>query len=341
MRRNVVVIGASSGGIDALRFIAGLLPADFPAAIAVVQHMGPASPGILHTILAMAGPLDAVCVQTSEPLRPRTIFVPRPNHHLVVEPSRLRSTLGPRENRFRPAIDPLFRSAAQAHGPRVVGVILTGGLDDGAAGLWAVKQLGGVAVVQDPADALVPSMPQSAMAAVRVDHCVPLAGIPALLVRLVSEDLAEKGGYSMPERIDIEVRIAREEPPIDVGVRKLGPPSPYACPECHGVLLQVEEGEHIRFRCHTGHAYSIESLLAEFDDAADRAVWNSLRALQEEAMFLRHLMAHARERKDERLMEALEKRAREAEDRLAKVRSAAMKAKQAGTAPPIVSLGDE
>lgn len=341
MRRDLVVIGTSSGGIDALRFIAGHLPADFPAAIAVVLHAGAHSPGILDEILGRAGPLSAVCVQDREALRPGTFFVPRPDHHLVIEPSRARSTRGPRENRFRPAIDPLFRSAAQAYGPRVIGVVLTGGLDDGAAGLWAVKRMGGVAVVQDPADAQVPSMPRSALAIVNVDHCLPLARIPALLVRLATEDLAEKGGYSVPERMDIEVRIAREEPPIALGVEKLGPPSAYACPECHGVLRQVGEGEHLRFRCHTGHAYSVESLLADFDDATDRALWNSLRALQEEAIFLRHLLAHARERDDARLVEALESRAHEADARIEKVRGATIKGGQAGTAPPQVSLGPE
>lgn len=200
MRRNLVVIGASSGGIDALRFIAGRLPDGFPASIAVVLHTGPDSPGILDEILRRAGPLRAVCVQEREALRPGTFFVPRPDHHLVVEPSLLRSTRGPRENQFRPAVDPLFRSAAQTYGLRVVGVVLTGGLDDGAAGLWAVKQMGGVAVVQDPADALVPSMPINALARVRVDHRVVLDAIPDLLVRLVTEDLAEKGGYRVPER---------------------------------------------------------------------------------------------------------------------------------------------
>lgn len=341
MRRDLVVVGASAGGIDALRSIAARLPGDFPAAIAAVLHVGADSPGILHHILQRAGPLRAVCVQHREPLKHATIYVPRPDHHLIVEPSRLRSTRGPRENRFRPAIDPLFRSAAQTYGPRVVGVVLTGGMDDGTAGLWAVKQLGGIAVVQDPADAIAPSMPESALANVRVDHCVPVADIPALLLRLVTEDLAEKGGYTVPEKMEIEVRIAAEHPPLAAGVESLGNPSPYACPECHGVLRQVQEGGRVRFRCHTGHAYSIESLIADFDEGIELALWNSVRALQEVAIFLRHLEAHAAERGDSGLADTLRTRAEEAESRADKVRLATFKAEQAGTEPPLASYGDE
>ena len=194
MRRDLVVVGASAGGIDALRTIVGALPRDFAAAVAVVLHVGPDSPGILHHILGRAGALRSVCVQTSEPLVPGTIFVPRPDHHLIAEPGGLRSTRGPRENRFRPAIDPLFRSAARAFGPRVIGVVLTGGLDDGTAGLWAIKRLGGTAIVQDPIQALDSSMPLSAIANVAVDHVVPLEQLGALLVRLTTEDIAEQGG---------------------------------------------------------------------------------------------------------------------------------------------------
>jgi two-component system chemotaxis response regulator CheB len=185
--RHLVVIGTSAGGIDALRHLASRMPADFPAAIAVVVHTAPQSPGILHDILSRSGPLPATSPTGPERLQPGRIVVAPPDFHLLIEPGRVRITKGPRENRFRPAIDPLFRSAVQIYGPNTIGVILTGNLDDGAAGLWAIKQLGGTAIVQDPDDALFPSMPESAIDRVNIDYVVPLAEIPALLVRLTAD----------------------------------------------------------------------------------------------------------------------------------------------------------
>src|SRR5687768_905155 len=171
--KRVVVIGTSSGGIEALRTIIGALPRDFDAAIAIVMHTAPQSPGVLPDIIRRAGPLDAPAVRSGESLRRGAIYVAPPDHHLLIEPGRIRLTRGPRENRFRPAIDPLFRSAAQVYGPAAIGVILTGSLDDGAAGLWAIKQLGGTAIVQDPEEALYPDMPRAAIQATNVDYCVP------------------------------------------------------------------------------------------------------------------------------------------------------------------------
>ena len=294
MRRDVVVIGTSAGGIDALRILVAALPADFPAAVCVVLHTAPDSPGILKDILNRAGPVPAVTVKGTEKLVPGRIYVADADQHLLVEPSKVCGSRGPRENRFRPAIDPLFRSAARAYGPRVIGVILTGGLDDGTAGLWAVKRLGGIAVVQDPKDAIAPSMPQSALAHVEADHCVPLAEIAPLLVRLTSESIEEAGGYVVPDPIDIEVKIANASEPLQAGVTTLGPPSAFACPECHGVLRELKEGERVRFRCHTGHAYSSEALLSEIDDNVEIALWNSVRALHEKVFLMRQLAENAR-----------------------------------------------
>jgi two-component system chemotaxis response regulator CheB len=322
MRRDIVVIGASAGGIDALRSIAAGLPQQFPASICVVVHLSPDSPGILDKIVDRAGPLPAVQVHSPQRLRPGVIYVAAPDHHLIVEPSVVRATRGPKENRFRPAIDPLFRSAAQTYGPRAIGVILTGSLDDGTAGLWAVKQLGGKAIVQDPADALADSMPRNALDHVKVDHCVSLAEIPGLLVRLTAESIEKEGGYTVPESMNIEVNIARAKDPLQAGVEQLGEPSTYACPECHGVLLRLKEGDRARFRCHTGHAYSAETLIAEFDQAIEAALWNSIRALQEKVLLIQHLADHARERDDRPLAEALTQRADDAHQRAEVVRRA-------------------
>jgi len=269
-KKDIIVIGASAGGIEALRLIVRDLPKDFAASIFVVLHTAPQSPGILDQILARAGSLPATNATDKEQIQPGRIYVAPPDHHLLIEPGIVRVTKGPKENRFRPAVDPLFRSAAQTYGARVVGIILTGGLDDGTAGLWAVKQLGGTAIVQDPEEAVAPSMPASARRYVKVDYCLPLAEIATLLVRLtgsLAEDVegmpGEEGAPKVSDEMEIEIKIAKEDQAIGVGIRNMGEPSSYACPECHGVLLQLKEANRIRFRCHTGHAYSADSLLAE------------------------------------------------------------------------------
>jgi two-component system chemotaxis response regulator CheB len=238
----------------------------------------------------------------------------------------VRVTRGPKENRFRPAIDPLFRSAAQTYGPRVVGVILTGYLDDGTAGLWTVKQLGGTAVVQDPADALVPFMPLNAVTHVKVDYCVPLEEIAPLLVRLTTEAAEEEGAFQVPKKVEIEVNIAKEQKALDAGVLQLGEPSNYACPECHGVLLQVKDGGSLfRFRCHTGHAYSIESLLTEITEKMDDALWNSIRAFEEGELFMRYMAQHVVHGENSQSAESILKRADETKRRANLMRQAAGK----------------
>ncbi|HEV2863494.1 MAG TPA: chemotaxis protein CheB [Pyrinomonadaceae bacterium] len=293
MRKDIVVIGASAGGLEALRSLVAALPADFPASVFVVLHTSAESPGLLAAILDRSGPLPADTASDGEHIRPGRIYVAPPDHHLVVEPGVVRTTRGPRENRFRPAIDPLFRSAAQVYGPRVVGLILTGYLDDGTAGLWTVKQLGGTAVVQDPADALVDSMPLSALQHVKVDYCVRLSEMAPLLVRLAGE-AADEGAYEVPEETGIEVRIAKADKALEAGVMKLGEPSNYTCPECHGVLLQMKQDDRIRFRCHTGHAYSLESLVAEIDESIEESLWSALRSVEEKVLLMNHIAEHVR-----------------------------------------------
>ena len=285
----IVVIGTSAGGLETLRSLVGALPETFPAPICVVMHTAPESPGVLHEILARSGRLPAISVNKSERLAKGRIYVAPPDCHLVIEPGRVRSTKGPRENRFRPAIDPLFRSAAQVYGPAAIGVILTGNLDDGTAGLGTIKQLGGTTVVQDPADALYPSMPLSALQHVNVDHRSSLADLPKLLVRLTANPPAGAGEFTVPDKVNVEVNIAKEQHPRDAGLEAIGEPSPYACPECHGVLLQLVDEGRVRFRCHTGHAYSVESLVADVDQGIDAALWNAIRALEEATLLMQRM----------------------------------------------------
>jgi len=291
MLERIVVVGTSAGGIEALRSLCATLPADFPAPIAVVMHSSPQSPGVLHDIINRAGPLRATVVRSGEHVKAGHIYVPAPDTHLLIEPGRVRLTRGPKENRFRPAIDPLFRTAAQVYGPAAIGVILTGNLDDGTAGLWAIKRLGGIAIVQDPADALFPSMPENARRHVAVDYSVPLSEMGPLLVRLTAAPV-EREPVTVPEHMHVDIKIAREEDPLDAGLATVSTPSAIACPECHGVLMQMKEEGLIRFRCHTGHGYSADSLLAEIAEGIEDALWNAVRSLQEGGILMRQLAEH-------------------------------------------------
>jgi len=238
-----------------------------------------------------------------------------PDHHLLVAPGHVRVTRSATENRFRPAIDPLFRSAAGAYGPRVVGVILSGALDDGTAGLWAVKQRGGIAIVQDPQEAQHSSMPQSAMTYVPVDYCLPAAAIAPRLIYLVQEVIEEEGATPVPDELRIETRIAMEDNALESGLMDLGHFSPFTCPECHGALLQLRAGRFLRFRCHVGHAYSARSLLAELSESLDDAFWNTLRALDESIMLMQHIAAHLRADQAPQLADLFTRRAQEARRR--------------------------
>lgn len=290
--KRLVAIGGSSGGLEAVRVIASGLPRDFPAAICVVLHMAADPPGMLEAILSRAGALPAIRAATGMRIEAGHMYVAPPDHHLLVEPGTLRLTRGPRENRFRPAIDPLFRSAAQVYGPATIGVVLTGSLDDGTAGLWAIKRLGGLAIVQDPADALFPSMPQSALQHVDVDMSAALVDIAPLLVRATAVPSARRERVTVPETMEIELRIAREENAVDAGIEHLAEPSPFACPECHGVLLRLKDSPPLRFRCHTGHAYSPESLVAAVNEGIEEALWNAVRALEEGGLLLQEMAEH-------------------------------------------------
>jgi two-component system chemotaxis response regulator CheB len=320
--KDVIVVGTSSGGVEALRTLVGGLPRDLPASHFVVMHTAADSPSVLADILNRAGPLPAANARNGERIRPGRVYVAPPDHHLIVEPGVVRVTHGPKENRFRPAVDPLFRSAAQTYGPRVVGVVLTGGLDDGTSGLWAIKRLGGTAVVQDPREAFMPSMPQSAMDQVNVDHCLPVAEIAPLLARLAGAPAAEGGAYEVPEELNIEVGIAKEEKGLDNGVRKLGEPSVFTCPDCHGTLLQLKEGGRSRFRCHTGHAFSADSLLAELTESVENSLWTTIRSIDESVMLMRHIAAHVGESDGDGASERFLEKAKEAERRSDLVRRA-------------------
>ncbi|HEX6974526.1 MAG TPA: chemotaxis protein CheB [Vicinamibacterales bacterium] len=318
--KRIVVIGASAGGIEALRLLLGQLPGDFGAPIAIVVHTSPHAPAVLDEILDRAGTLPASHPRSGARLERGHVYVAPPDYHLVVEPGVVRLTRGPRENRFRPAVDPLFRTAAQAYGPGAIGVVLTGNLDDGTAGLAAIKQLGGTAVVQDPESAAYPSMPRSALLHVPVDHCLPVERIGELLVGLTSGTEPARPDTGVPDGIDVEARIAREENPLAAGLGRIAAPSMFACPECHGVLFRLTASAFTRYRCHTGHAYSAEALLASIDEVIEKSLWSTVRALEEGALLAGHMAAHAAGQADGSTATYLEREATRLNDEMDAVR---------------------
>jgi two-component system chemotaxis response regulator CheB len=279
-RHDLIVVGASSGGIDALKVIIGGLPAALPAAVLVVVHTSPDSPRLLADILNRAGPLPCQYAQDQEVIRPGHLYLAPPNAHLLVEPGRLRVRRGPRENRARPAIDPLFRTAAVAYGARTVGVILTGDLNDGTAGLTSVKRAGGIAIVQDPADALYPSMPQSAMRAVEVDYVVPLAEMASMWCQVANQPVPAKPTALLPHEQEENAMVQDADRGRHRGAA-IGTPSGFVCPDCGGGLYEIEAEPLWRFRCRVGHAYTAEVLRAEKAEVVEEALWVALRTLEE------------------------------------------------------------
>jgi two-component system chemotaxis response regulator CheB len=287
---HIVVIGASAGGVAALLEISSQLPRFFPAPVCIVQHVG-SNPSLMPELLRYRGPNHAMHVEDGQRLTSGTLFVAPPDHHLLVDGDTLRLTHGPKENHARPAIDPLFRTAALSWGPRVIGVILTGQMDDGSAGLKAVQECGGITVVQDPDTAVEPEMPRSALAAVQADYCVPLAGIVPLLQRLVGMP-ARREARSVPEHVIREVAINRGEATME-NIAAIAAPSTLTCPDCGGSLWEMKEARPLRYRCHTGHAYSTISLARAQQDGSELALRNGVRALRERELLLRRVAAIA------------------------------------------------
>jgi two-component system chemotaxis response regulator CheB len=263
LKQDIIAVGASAGGIDALRILVGGLPADLNASIFVVLHIGFGINGqsYLPEILSKAGPLRAVNPKHGEQIERGKIYLAPPDCHLLVTPDRILLSHGPKENRSRPAINPLFRSAAQSYGGRVTGVILTGMLDDGTAGLAEIKRQGGVAVVQDPSSALYSSMPFSAIQHVDVDYVAPLPEIAGIVCHLAST----------------ERDTLKQEEPMDKKATQL------TCPECRGPLSEERQGRIVEFSCRVGHRYTPLAMESEHHETVERSLWASVVALEEAA----------------------------------------------------------
>jgi two-component system chemotaxis response regulator CheB len=290
--RDIVVIGASTGGVEAISTIVAGLPADLAAAVVVVLHIGENARSHLPEILNRAGRLPAAHAVMDEPLRRGRIYVAPPGLQTYLGPGRLNVRRGPRENGQRPSIDALFRTAAHYYGPRVIGVVLSGALDDGASGLLAIGNAGGVTIVQDPSDARIPDMPANALARADAEYCLPAEQIPAVLASLVGEETDGEIPREVPLETVEEAAVPEEASRSD----ELGRPSAFTCPECSGTLFEVDDAGELRFRCRVGHGYSSHALVEAQKESVERALWAALRALEERAALMNKMADGARRR---------------------------------------------
>jgi two-component system chemotaxis response regulator CheB len=301
---DVIVIGGSAGAVEAVTQIVRALPRGLPAAVAVVVHHYERAPSVFGRILSRFNTLPPVTVEDEVPLEPGHIYVPPSDRHLVIEPGRLRVNRAAKENRARPAVDPLFRSAAKAYRHRVMGIILTGNLDDGTAGLMAIKRAGGITAVQDPDEAMFPAMPRSALDFVDPHYRVPLAEIPPLIVAAAEGRLSAKN----------------QGRPGNGSPSQPGHLVPLTCPSCHGALQEIDDGKAISFACHTGHTFGVDSLLAGQDEDVETALWSAVRALQEKVFFLDRLAKRAEEHASTTMRDRHERERRRIEHHVATLR---------------------
>jgi two-component system, chemotaxis family, protein-glutamate methylesterase/glutaminase len=319
MSRRVVVMGASAGGVEALRSVMAGLPPGLAAGVIVVLHIPRGAPSALPGILDRAGPLEAVPAAQDAPLHDGVVHVAPADHHVLLVDGHLQLSKGPTENGHRPALDPLFRSAALSHGPGAVGVVLSGTRDDGSAGLAAIAAAGGAAVVQDPEDALYAAMPANALTQVPAALVHPAAKIGAVLGELVDASVPTRVGIPDGALLRAETRIAAAGLPTTETLEAAAP-SPYSCPSCSGVLFELPGAPAPRFRCRIGHAWSPSSLEAEQTQSVDDALWTALRALEEKGALLTRLATEARERGHTRTAALHAQRATHAKAQAAQVR---------------------
>lgn len=309
--RDVLAIGTSAGGVQALIFLAKHFRSNFPAAVLVTIHLPSQSRSALHEVLSRAGPLPATFAVEGERLRKSHIYIAPPDRHLLLDGDHISLGSGPRENNARPALDPMLRSAAVCCGPRVVGVVLTGTLGDGASGLWAVRHCGGITVVQDPKDAAYSEMPLLALKRANPEHVVPLADLPALLDSLAHQPAGEP--RPVPRSIKYEVDIARDGRSSMDAMDGLGPRSVLACPDCGGVMWEIDEDDVVRYRCHVGHTYTAELMSVALDESLRRALASAQRALEERVALARKLYKQAVDSGHRLLAENWSQKAREFE----------------------------
>ena len=282
----IVVIGASAGGVSALQTVVSALPPGFDAAVFVALHLWPEADSRLPEILTRAGNLPASHPADGAHFETGRIYAAPPDRHLLLNDSRMTVVRGPKENLHRPAIDVLFRSAATTYRRRAIGVLLTGADDDGAAGMKSIQECGGVTIVQDPADSAHPEMPESALRVITPDFTVPVREIGPLLRDIVQGDIRLKRRPAMSEPGD---KTEGQEQGLPVDEKLYGAPTPFSCPDCNGTLWEVEDGQLLRYRCRVGHAYSARSIVEAESDRVDRAMWEAVRVLEESVSMSRRI----------------------------------------------------
>lgn len=337
--RDTIVIGASAGGVQALTTLVGDLSRNLPAAVFIVLHISAKAPSLLPNILGRISSLKVAHAEDGEPIERGRIYVAPPDQHLIIEDNYVKLVHGPKENLHRPSIDALFRSAARWKGPRVIGVVLTGARDDGKVGMRAVKQRGGIAIVQDPFDAPFPSMPMSVMQEIEVDFSVPLYEIAPLLNKLSRESAEEEGRYPVSDEVEIESRIADQQMEADeliASVERLGKISKLTCPDCHGALWEINDENILRYRCHVGHAYSAEALSEGQSDMLEVALWSAVRALEEQMLLAKRIVERARKANHARAVIMFEKRAREAEEHSSVIRQLLLRGEKGDIGEPVL-----
>jgi len=326
VKRDLVVVGASAGGVEALRELVRGLPSDLAATVMVVLHVPPGARSSLPAILQRATTLSVMHARDGMSLEPGTILVAPPDHHLTLLGRTAHLERGPRINGHRPAVDALFESAARALGPTVIGVVLSGALDDGTAGMLAIRAAGGATLVQSPSDAFYASMPKSVLEQTDVDRVLPASALAAAIADLVSP--GERAPIADPPN-----EVPRNDDPSDVPTEALetdleaprdptSRPSGLTCPECHGALWLVENGKSRRYRCRIGHAYTPRALLAAEAESIEHALWHACRALEETAALGRRLARDARAQNLHDLAEEDERRCADAAKRASALREA-------------------
>ena len=328
---HVITIGTSAGGIQALQTLIGQLPKDFPAAILIVQHLSNEAASNLVTVLGRVSQLPIEFAKDRQLIELSHIYLAPPDFHLIVKDERVRVIRGPRENRMRPAIDPLFRTAAVTYRSYATGVILTGMLDDGTAGLQAIESCGGMTIVQDPSDAAYSSMPKSAIANVRVDRIVPLKEIPDILIERVKQTPAIVS--EVPADLLLEAPITKEAITEPETMKQIGKPVAHSCPSCGGPLWQIGNNTELldksrqfskqsllRYRCHIGHAFTSRTLIEEQNEATEKALWIALRTLEERGRLLKNMSDRYAQRGATALAKTHEERAEEALEHSALIR---------------------
>ncbi len=339
----VVVIGGSAGALEPLRELVSLLPAALPAAVLVVVHCPPDVPSYLPQILQAVSALPVHPARQGEVLQAGHLYTARPNRHLLVAGEQLRLGSGPRENLSRPSIDVLFRSAAYTHRAAVIGVLLSGMLGDGTSGLWTIKRLGGQVIVQHPEEALYPGMPLSALQNTEVDAILPVQGIAARLQTMLAapefgrlDDDREATDMTERElhRLELEVGVADGANAFAAGILNEGAFTAFTCPECHGVMVKLQEGRALRFRCHTGHAYTAQALLSELRQAGEVSLWNAVRGMEEHVMLLEHLAKHSAEASEAASADLYRQEAEAVRRRIEPLRLAATQPSEAHAWPP-------